>query len=150
LFDPLGIGPTEWLADRTGEAIAASGLRMTPRDLARIGLMMLKGGRWGDRRIVPAQWIERSTSPMVDVDEIRQYGYHWYLGKFAFTVSTEPRWNRSRLERFWSAIGNGGQRLFVFAGLDLVVAIAAGNYDMPDQWVPPTRIIREVVLPAIA
>jgi CubicO group peptidase (beta-lactamase class C family) len=150
LFDPLGIGPTEWYTDSSGEAIAASGLRITPRDLARIGLMMLKGGMWGGRPIVPAQWIERSTSPMVDVDEIRQYGYHWYLGKFAFTVSTGPRWARSRLERFWSAIGNGGQRLFVFPGLDLVTAITAGNYDTPDQWVPPTRIIREVVLPAIA
>jgi CubicO group peptidase (beta-lactamase class C family) len=149
LFDPLGIGPTEWLTDRDGEAIAASGLRMTLRGLARIGSMMLKGGMWGDRHVVPAEWIERSTSPMVDVDEIRQYGYHWYLGKFAFTVSTGPGWNRSRLERFWSAMGNGGQRLFVFPGLDLVVAITAGNYDAPDQWVPPTRVIREVVLPSI-
>ncbi len=149
LFDPLGIGPTEWLTDRSGEAVAASGLRMTPRDLARIGLMMLQGGMGGDRRVMPAQWIERSTSPTVDVDEIRQYGCHWYLGKFAFTVSTGPRWNRSRLEHFWSAIGNGGQRLFVFPGLDMVVAITAGNYDAPDQWVPPTRMIREVVLPSI-
>jgi CubicO group peptidase (beta-lactamase class C family) len=65
---------------------------MTPRDLARIGLMMLKGGMWHDRRVVPVDWIERSTSPMVEVDEIRQYGYHWCLGKFAFTVSTGPRW----------------------------------------------------------
>jgi CubicO group peptidase (beta-lactamase class C family) len=150
LFDPLGIGPTEWLTDRNDEAIAASGLRMTPRDLARIGVMTLKGGMWGERWIVPAEWVERSTSPMVDVDEIRQYGHHWYLGKFAFTVTTGPRWNRSRLERFWSAIGNGGQRLFVLPGLDLVVAITAGNYDTPDQWVPPTRVIREVVLPAIS
>jgi CubicO group peptidase (beta-lactamase class C family) len=149
LFDPLGVGPTEWHTDNNGEAIAASGLRMTPRDLARLGVMMLKGGMWDDRRVVPAQWLERSTATVVDVDEIRQYGYHWYLGKFAFTVSTGPRWNRSRLEGFWSAIGNGGQRLFVFPGLDLVVAITAGNYDTPDQWVPPTRVIREVVLPCI-
>jgi CubicO group peptidase (beta-lactamase class C family) len=149
LFDPLGIGRTEWLTDRHGEPIAASGLRMTPRDLARIGSMMLNGGMWGERRVVPAQWIERSTSPMVDVDEIHSYGYLWYLGKFAFTVSTGPRWDRSRLERFWSAIGNGGQRLFVLPGLDLVVAITAGNYDTPDQWVPPTRVMREVVLPSI-
>jgi CubicO group peptidase (beta-lactamase class C family) len=150
LFDPLGIGPTEWLTDGNGEAIAASGLRMTPRDLARIGLVMLKGGLWGDRHVVPAQWIERSTSPMVDIDETRQYGYQWYLGRFAFVVSTGPRWNRSRLERYWGAIGNGSQRLYVFPGLDLIVVITAGNYDAPDQGVSPIRVIREVVLPAIS
>ena len=150
LFVPLAIGPTEWFTDRSGEAIAASGLRMTPRDLARIGLMMLKGGMWCDRQVVPAQWIERSTRPMVEIDETRQYGYQWYLGKFDFTVSTRPRWNRSRLERYWCAIGNGVQRLFVFRGLDLVVAITAGNYDSPDQGVPSTRVIREVVLPALS
>ncbi len=55
----------------------------------------------------------------------------------------------SELERFWSAMGNGGQRLFVLPGLDLTVATTAGNYDRSDQWVPPTRVIREVVLPSI-
>src|SRR5690348_6103911 len=44
LFEPLALGPTEWMVDRQGEAIAASGLRMTPRDLARIGVMMLRQG----------------------------------------------------------------------------------------------------------
>ena len=150
LFDPLEIGPTEWFADDHGEPFAASGLRMVPRDLARFGVMMLKGGMWRDRQVVPAQWIQRSTTPMVDIDESRQYGYQWYLGKFGFTISTRPRWDRSQLERAWYAAGNGGQRLYVFPGLDLVVAITAGNYDTPDQGVPPTRVIREVVLPAVS
>ena len=123
---------------------------MVPRDLARFGVMMLKGGMWRDRQVVPAQWIQRSTTPMVDIDESRQYGYQWYLGKFGFTISTRPRWDRSQLERAWYAAGNGGQRLYVFPGLDLVVAITAGNYDTPDQGVPPTRVIREVVLPAVS
>lgn len=150
LYDPLGMGPTEWLVDSRGEAIAASGARMTPRDLARIGIMMLEGGVWRGRHVVPASWIERVSTPVVDVDEIRRYGYHWYLGKFSFTVATGPRWSRSRLEPFWSAIGNGGQRLFLFPGLGLVVAITAGNYDDPDQWIPPTRVIREVVLSSLS
>ncbi len=46
LFDPLGIGPTDWYADKHGELIAASGIRMTPRDLARIGELTLRGGVW--------------------------------------------------------------------------------------------------------
>ena len=41
LFDPLGMGPTQWAAGRDGEPFAASGARMSVRDLAWIGLMML-------------------------------------------------------------------------------------------------------------
>jgi CubicO group peptidase (beta-lactamase class C family) len=103
LFDPLGIGPTEWLTDRNDEAIAASGLCMTPRDLARIGVMTLKGGMWGERWIVPAEWVERSTSPMVDVDEIRQYGYQLVPGQIRIHchdgAALEPLAARALLER---------------------------------------------------
>ncbi len=146
LFGPLGMGPTDWFVGRDGEPIAASGIRMLPRDLAKVGQLLLRGGVWDDRVVVPAEWITRSMSPIVPIDEVREYGYHWYLGRVAFETSTAPRWNRSRLERYWSAAGNGGQRLLVFPGLDLVVVTTSGNYDRPDQHVPPARVIREVVL----
>jgi CubicO group peptidase (beta-lactamase class C family) len=149
LFDPLGMGPTDWFTGRDGELIAASGIRMTPRDLARIGQLMLRGGVWDDRVVVAADWIARCTSPVVPIDEAHSYGYHWYLGNFAFETPTAPQGNRPRQERFWSAAGNGGQRLFVLPGLDLLVAVTAGNYDTRDQGVPPTRLVREVVLPAV-
>ena len=42
----------------------------------------------------------------------------------------------------------GGQRLFIVPGLHLVVAIGAGNYGKEDQWVPPTRVLREAILPS--
>jgi len=32
---------------------------MTPRDLARVGHMMLRGGEWEGRRVVQAEWIAR-------------------------------------------------------------------------------------------
>jgi CubicO group peptidase (beta-lactamase class C family) len=150
LFDPLGIGPTDWFRGRVdGELIAASGIRMAPRDLARIGQLMLRGGVSEGRAVVPAEWIARSTSPVVPVDEVRSYGYHWYMGRWRLHRPTAPRWNRNQLEPFWSAIGSGGQRLFLFPGLDLVVVTTSGNYDTPEQWVPPTRIVNEVVLPAL-
>ncbi|MFY9957368.1 serine hydrolase domain-containing protein [Bradyrhizobium sp.] len=149
LFDPLGMGPTDWFVGRDGELIAASGIRMLPRDLAKIGQLMLRGGVWEDRAVVPSEWIARCTTPVVPIDEVREYGYHWYLGRFGFEAPAAPRWNRSRLERYWNASGNGGQRLFVIPGLELLVVTTSGNYDTPDQWVPPTRVVREVVLPAI-
>jgi len=150
LFDPLRMAPTDWYTGRDDELIAASGIRMTPRDLARIGQLMLNGGVWEGRRVVPADWIARCTTAVVRVDEMREYGYQWYLGRFGFeTASDGPHWKRSRLEPVTSALGNGGQRLYVMPGLDLVVVTTSGNYDTPDQWVPPTRIMREVVLPAV-
>ena len=134
LFDPIGIGPTDWYSGRDGELIAASGIRMLPRDLARIGQMMLRGGVWDERRVVSANWITRSTTPVVSIDERRDYGYQWYLG---------------RSEHFWSAAGNGGQLLYVLPERDLVVVTTAGNYDTRDMWMPPLNVLHEVVLPSI-
>lgn len=84
LFGPLGAGPTEWIADPKGEPYAASGLRMRPRDLARIGIMMANGGKAEGREVVPARWLERCVAQFVAVDEVRRYGYQWYSGDIAF------------------------------------------------------------------
>jgi CubicO group peptidase (beta-lactamase class C family) len=140
LFDPLGLGPTAWAADAKGEAVAASGLRMTPRDLARIGVMMTGGGMSGDRRVVPAAWIARSMEPVVPTPDFWRFGYHWYVGD----VASGPR-----LHRCWGAFGNGGQRLWVLPALQIAVAITAGNYSTKDHWVPPTRVLYEVVLASL-
>lgn len=45
VFEPLGIADVEWVAGSDGELAAASGLRMRPRDLARIGQPVPDRGR---------------------------------------------------------------------------------------------------------
>ncbi|MGC2777182.1 MAG: serine hydrolase [Bradyrhizobium sp.] len=148
LFEPLGMGPTEWAAGPDGEPFAASGARMSMRDLARIGALMLSGGRIDGQQIVPAEWITRCTTPMVSADELRRYGYQWFLVDVAFG---KPRgWAVGRLERMWMAQGEGGQRLFIIPALQLVIAMTAGNYGTEDQGIPPTRVLREIVLAGIA
>jgi len=147
LFDPLGLGPTEWIVDAKGEPYAASGLRMSPRDMARIGMMMANGGTAGGRQVVPAQWLERCVAQVASVDEVRRYGYQWYSGDVAFG---KPKgWAAGRLERWWGGYGEGGQRLWILPALKLIVAVTAGNYGAEDQWMPPTRVLREVVLPSL-
>src|SRR5690348_8216936 len=152
LFDPLGLGPTEWITNKDtwvvrmygpgdGEPVAASGLRMRPRDLARIGQMMLDKGKADGRQIIPASWLEQCVMPRVSADEQRRYGYQWYMGDFAYGSRSEPH-----LDRWWGCFGNGGQRLWVMPDLDLVVVTTAGNYGTDNQWIPPVRIMREVVL----
>jgi CubicO group peptidase (beta-lactamase class C family) len=55
----------EWVA------IAASGLRLTPRDLARIGLVVLDGGGG----VVPLKWLADSFAPVVSLPDGRGYGH---------------------------------------------------------------------------
>ena len=145
LFDPLGIGPTAWTKGFNGEPAPSSGLRMTPRDLARIGQLILNRGEWEGRQVVSADWLERSFKPYVAVDEFRRYGYFWYAGDLQYGHSP----NRP-IAHWIGAFGYGGQRLFVLPELDVVIAITAGNYADASQWMPPIRVIREVVLASLA
>lgn len=147
LFVPLGMGTTEWATGRDGEPFAASGARMSVRDLARLGQMMLHGGKVGEHVVVPADWVARCVTPAVSADELRRYGYQWFVLDIAFGES--KGWAPGRLERMWMAQGEGGQRLFIIPALQLVIAITCGNYGAADQWIPPTRILREIVLASV-
>jgi CubicO group peptidase (beta-lactamase class C family) len=144
LFDPIGVGATAWTNGSDGEPAASSGLCMTPRDLARIGQLILNRGQWRGRPVVPAEWLEKSFQPYFAVDEFRRYGYFWYVGDFKY--GNPPN---GPIAHWIGAFGYGGQRLFVLPELDMTVAITAGNYADKDQWIPPIRVIREVVLPSL-
>jgi CubicO group peptidase (beta-lactamase class C family) len=140
LLAPLGIAQFGWITGADGVASAASGLRLPPRDLARIGQLMIQRGQWDGRQVVPAAWIERSLRPVVSIDEQVSYGQHWYLGELKAGGRTES----------WAgAFGNGGQRLYIVPGLQLAMAITAGNYNKPDQGQTPLRLWRELVLPSL-
>ncbi len=118
------------------------------RPLGKPGLWVKGRALWrgslGCRTIVPADWLTRSVTPIVSADAVRRYGYQWFVLDVAFG---QPRgWAVGRLERMWMAQGEGGQRLFVIPSLRLVIALTAGNYGQPDQWKPPTHVLRDVVL----
>jgi len=144
LFDPLGLGPTEWSNGLQGEAAAASGLRMRAPDLVRIGRMVLMGGAWQGKQIVPAAWLQQSTTPSVNIEGDFRYGWHWYLSEIAIG-------HPSRMERLISGIGWGGQRLFLVPAVNLVVAMNAGNYRKPgmEQRRIANVILTELVMPNI-
>ncbi|MFC0533259.1 serine hydrolase domain-containing protein [Phytohabitans kaempferiae] len=137
LFAPLGFDSFEWMAGHDGVVSAASGLRLAPPDLARVGELVLAGGEWAGRQVVPTGWVAAMLQPRLPIDWGGWYGYQWYSGEAAG-------------QRWAGAMGNGGQRLIVLPGLGAVVAIAAGNYDDPEQWRTPNAILEEVVIPGLA
>lgn len=138
LFEPLGIYDVEWIAASDGEAAASSGLRLRPRDLARIGQMILNRGHWNGQPVVPRNWLAASFKPRAYVERGLKYGYQWWLGQL---VANGKPW--------YGAFGNGGQRLLIVPSLDMVVAITAGNYNQADQWKMPLRVMSKVVMPSL-
>jgi CubicO group peptidase (beta-lactamase class C family) len=118
LFEPLGITKVEWTRVK-GDADAGGGLRLRPRDMAKIGHLVLAGGRWNDRQIVSKAWIETSTAPKLKATDNQSYGYLWWLGRSRFNKG-EVHWV--------GALGRGGQAIRIVPELDLVVVVTAGYY----------------------
>jgi CubicO group peptidase (beta-lactamase class C family) len=144
LFDPLDFGPAQWTVGRAGEASADSGLRLLPRDLVKLGELVLARGSWNGHQIVPAEWIGRATSPVVGIDGARSYGYQWYIGDFPAGTSPQPY-------HWIGGVGWGGQYLLAFPALDLAVAMNCGNYHKPltEQSSVARAVLAEVVLPSV-
>jgi CubicO group peptidase (beta-lactamase class C family) len=140
LLGPLGIDDAEWITYPDGDPIAASGLRLRPRDLAKIGQLYLSDGRWEGRPVAPADWVRESIEPRVDLGGGHQYGYQWWLGRSAI---------RDRTVTWAAGRGNGGQALFVVPDLDLLVVVTAGNYDDRSRQQLPVDILDQHVLPAV-
>ena len=140
LFEPLGIASFEWAAGRDGVHSAASGLRLTARDLALIGALVIEGGRWAGRTIVSSAWLDASVRPAIATGDGLEYGRQWFLG--TAPVPAFP----GGPQRWVGGFGNGGQRLWIMPAAGTVVAIFSGRYNTPDSWVYPMRIWREIVL----
>lgn len=109
--------------DLTKSRYPAYHFNLSTRDMARIGYLMLRGGRWRDLQIVPAAWVKESTRALTPVGEMnpvprRQgpwgYGYLWWVWDGA--AATGP------FAGAYSGLGAVGQHITVLPALDLVVA----------------------------
>ena len=134
------------MGDLGGLPAAASGLRLRPRDAAKFGFVYLRGGRWGERQVVPAAWVAESTRRQLAVRYpvsafgTAGYGYHWW---------------HARLQTGWGtvespgAFGNGQQRIYLLPEDRLAVTVLAGRYNDPTAAGLPTRFLVEYIIPAV-
>jgi CubicO group peptidase (beta-lactamase class C family) len=118
LFAPLGISGVDW--NRVGgETDAGGGLRLHPRDMAKLGQLVLSRGRWNGRQVVSSEWIEASTTTSTAATDDQTYGYLWWGGSAA-AGGQRVRWI--------GALGRGGQSIRIVPECDLVVVVTAGYY----------------------
>lgn len=143
LFRPLGIERFDWIKYPDGTPIAASGLRLLPRDMAKFGVLYLSRGQWQGKQVVPEAWVKASTSPQTKISDrpfgFQNYGYQWWLGTARDDAHTP-----------WiMAVGYGGQRIMLIPSLDLVMVLTAGMYGNRAQTDITFEILLDGVLPAM-
>jgi CubicO group peptidase (beta-lactamase class C family) len=134
LFDPLSIRQSEWRRSPDGQATGGGGLKLRPRDFAKLGQLYLDGGVWNGARVVPESWV--------DLSQMRNYtlggdGYGLLWWKRAL------RRGAGTVECFFTS-GNGGNYVFVIPELDLVAVFTGSNYDGPMD--APFQIMEQRVL----
>ena len=120
VFKPLGIELSEWaISPSTNSPSAASGLRLTARDMLKFGLLYQNEGRWREQQVIPKKWIQDSLQSSFDLD-FGGYGYQFWNLNFNF---------KGRQLKIPAAFGNGDQRIFFDKKNKLLVATTAGNYN---------------------
>jgi CubicO group peptidase (beta-lactamase class C family) len=133
LFAPLGIEAGHWGVGPDAQPLAASGLRLSARDLARLGQLVLDEGEWNGRAVVPRTWVTQTFWPRIAIGRGVSYGYQWRLD--------DSVWPGARC-RF--ASGNGGQRIFAFPAHRLVVATMGRAFNLQTQGIAPRAVVAAV------
>jgi len=144
LFTPLGISDWEWMKYRNEHVAPAAGLRLRPRDAAKIGQLVLNKGAWNGKQIVSAKWIEQSVTPRFQAigyfGGLFYYGQQWWMGR---TLSGD------RDVKWIAAQGLGGQRIFIVPELDLVVMTTSGLYGSGRQGQAALDILANFIIPSV-
>lgn len=110
LFEPMGIRNYHWDVGPENINPGGNGLSTTTADFSKLGLMLLAGGRWNDRQIVPADWAAAIGRPTHG----NPYGYQWWVAPG---------------DGGYFAGGKFGQVSIVVPALDAVLTMTAGVAD---------------------
>ncbi|MCK5097136.1 MAG: serine hydrolase, partial [Desulfobacteraceae bacterium] len=136
LFKPLGINEFQWGFSPKKRVFIAGKAKMRPRDMVKIGLLMLNNGRWNNKQIISKKWVNISTKGHTISDNHRSYGYLWWIGSHLF--------GKEIIKGYWAA-GNGGNYIFVCPRLNLVAVFTGGNYSTPLEIQPLGMLINYII-----
>ena len=144
LFAPLDITDFEWvscLPRRTSRQRAPSGLRLRPRDTAKLGQLMLSDGAWNGKQVLPKGWAAKSIKPRIN-------GEGLLLLRLSMVARPQlPQRRRTHL--------GGRRRLWRPAPVSSCRRSTSWSWSMPAitpaplQGVIPLGIFNRIVLPAV-
>ena len=143
LFQPLGISDHNWSTDKQGSNNGAAGLRLTPQDMLKIGILYLNGGIYNNTQVVTRSWITKATTAKITTGTVipfeSDYGYLWWNG-------------RAHSRSYFFANGWGGQFILVVPELSLIVVASSEWSGIPsaiagEQWYNTLNLIINEIIP---
>jgi CubicO group peptidase (beta-lactamase class C family) len=128
VFEPIGIEAASWDLQGVGTRFgphtnAHTGVHVSARELARLGYLMLRQGRWRERDVLRPEWVELATTPSQESNP--SYGYTWWNNAAGTTWPGAPR-------DAFAALGLHFNACYVVPSLDLVVARTANGPPLAD------------------
>ena len=121
LFKPLGITNYQWDNSVSDLPKSAAGSSLLSRDMLKVGMLILNKGKWQDHQLIPEAYIAKATSPNVHSYGTCYYGFFWWVEDIKVGEKTyhcvEGR-------------GAGGQFIFMFPELDLIVVATSHDQGM--------------------
>jgi len=126
LFYPLEIKKYDWnVFKQNGYPCMGGSLQMLPRDMAKIGLLILNNGQFNGQQIISEEWIKESTTIKTKTNnEGDDYSYLWW--------NINIHSDTSDYKSIW-ANGWGSQFIYIFPELDVVIVTTGANYEN-DSW----------------
>ena len=160
LFDPLEIKDIQWEKSPKGIGIGWARMWLKPHDMAKIGLLYLQKGKWGDVQTIPSQWVEESITAHSFPKKYRyvyneegKVDFGASGGSWAFTNLAKPfadgygyQWWLDK-SGIYSAVGNGGQFIMVVPKENMVVVFTS-KLSGADSFFP-AKMLDRYILPAI-
>jgi len=135
LWGRMGVRGYHWQADLSGLPKSAAGSSFRSRDMLKMGLLVLNEGKWQGEQLVPAEFVQRATSPIRKTYGKTSYGYFWWTEDYEIAGKTY-HCKQGR--------GAGGQFIFMFPELELIAVVTAHNKGMGNM----LRTLPQRLIPA--
>jgi len=129
LLDPIGIKKVVYQRDSSGRIVGFMGINMTARDQARFGLLYLRNGMWGKKKVISPDWVKFSSTPS---PTFSGYAGHWWTHYLLGTNASPGD---------FTALGYYGQYVTVARSKRMVMVISTAFEGSPTEQTVKARIL---------
>ena len=144
LFRPMGIQSYEWTRFPSMDLpAAASGLRLTSRDLLKFGILVSQNGKWEEDELIPHNYMDDAQKSHITFGRNNNVGYG-----YQFWILSAGTIFPGETHAIVAAFGNGDQRIYFDSTHDLIVIVTAGNYNKWDIKKDSESILSDFVYPS--